>query len=159
MPSKNPRLTLTLDPEIAFVLRRLSQLTGESQAALVSELLEGNKLAFVRLIRSLERVGRERADLAGRYSEDFERSQALLQAHLDEMLDEHDRDLLVRKARHERIPVDQDVVKRRKARLAPVVGPEHARGGPRSAGGASGERKGTETGASPASTRSVTPTY
>lgn len=159
MPSKNPRLTLTLDPDIAFVLKRLSQLTGESQASLVSELLEGNKLAFVRLIRSLERVTRERADLVGRFSEDFDRSQSLLQAQLDEMLDEDDKQALIRKNRQENLPSDQDGVKRRKARLAPVVGPEHARGGPRSAGGASVERKGTEIGASSASPRSMTPTY
>lgn len=159
MPSKNPRLTLTLDPQIAFVLRRLSQLTGESQASLVSELLEGNKLAFVRLIRSLERVGRERADLVGRFSEDFDRSQALLQAHLDEMLDEADRDAAVRNSRSVHLPTDQDGVKRRKARLAPAVGPEHAQGGPRSAGGSLVERKGTKAGASSASPRSVTPTY
>ena len=53
MPTKNPRLTMTLTPTTAAQHRRLSELTGSSQASLISELLEGRS-SFSKLIHVLE---------------------------------------------------------------------------------------------------------
>ena len=54
MPAKNPRLTITLQPVLAAQLRRLSELTGNSQSALIAELLEGSEPIFTRMIQVLE---------------------------------------------------------------------------------------------------------
>lgn len=49
MPAVNPRLTITLQPEVAAVLRRLSELSGQSQSSLVGELLEQSLPVFERM--------------------------------------------------------------------------------------------------------------
>lgn len=124
VPSQKPRLTLTLDPEIAFLLRRLSALTGDSQAALVSELLEANRLGFFRLIRSLEHVARERYELVNRFAADLDASQDLLESQLNEaqlnlyLSEEAEREASTLPLRLE------PSVKRRKGRIAPVDGAE-----------------------------------
>jgi hypothetical protein len=53
MPTKNPRLTITLDPPLAAQLRELSELTGNSQAALVAELLGDTREVLQRIIDTL----------------------------------------------------------------------------------------------------------
>ena len=54
MPAINPRITITLTATTAAQLRSLSELTGNSQSALVSELLEANGETFARLITVLQ---------------------------------------------------------------------------------------------------------
>jgi hypothetical protein len=54
MPASNPRLTITLKPSTAATLRRLSELTGNSQSALISELLDVNEAALSRLVTVLQ---------------------------------------------------------------------------------------------------------
>jgi len=54
MPTLNPRITITLDSSTAARLRRLSELTGDSQSKLVSEILDEAAQVFDRLIRVLE---------------------------------------------------------------------------------------------------------
>lgn len=54
MPTQNPRLTITMQPSLAAQLRRLSELTGNSQSALIAELLETSAPTFDRLILVLE---------------------------------------------------------------------------------------------------------
>lgn len=53
MPTANPRLTITLSPPIAALLREMSALTGNSQSALVAELLEEAEPVFSRMVRIL----------------------------------------------------------------------------------------------------------
>lgn len=53
MPATNPRLSITLKPSIAAVLREMSALTGNSQSALVAELLEEAEPVFTRMVRIL----------------------------------------------------------------------------------------------------------
>ena len=48
------RLTITLQPTLAAQLRKLSQLTGNSQSALIGELLEGSGPVFDRMIQVME---------------------------------------------------------------------------------------------------------
>lgn len=54
MPATNPRLTITLKPATAALMRRLSELTGQSQSAMICELLETNEPVFTRLITVLQ---------------------------------------------------------------------------------------------------------
>ena len=54
MPTPNPRLTITLEPSTAAQLRRMSELTGNSQSSMISELLSQSAPVFDRLITVLE---------------------------------------------------------------------------------------------------------
>src|SRR5450830_179721 len=65
MPAKNPRLTITLQPVIAAQLRRLAELTGNSQSALIAELLDGTSPVFDRVIRVLEAAQQAQNSIKG----------------------------------------------------------------------------------------------
>lgn len=82
MPTKNPRLTMTLTPTIAAQLRRLSELTGNSQASLVSELLEGQEVVFARVIQSLEAAKLVKEEMKSSLRADLDRSQQVIEAQL-----------------------------------------------------------------------------
>lgn len=83
MPTKNPRLTMTLSPPLAAQLRRMSELTGNSQAALVSELLEGNSAVFDRLIRLLEAARDAKGEMVAQFVEDMNAAQTKIEQHLN----------------------------------------------------------------------------
>jgi hypothetical protein len=65
MTTKNPRLTITISPSLAVQLRQLSKLTNQSQAGLISSLLEGSGAVFERVITVLEAA--EEAAAAARW--------------------------------------------------------------------------------------------
>ena len=54
MPTQNPRLTVTLEPSVAARLRRVSELTGNSQGSMVADILSQSAPVFDRLIKLLE---------------------------------------------------------------------------------------------------------
>ena len=54
MSTTKPRITITLEPVTALQLKRISELTGNSQSSLVSELLEQSHEVFSRLLVVLE---------------------------------------------------------------------------------------------------------
>lgn len=54
MSTTKPRITITLEPVTALQLKRISELTGSSQSALVSEVLEQSQEIFARLLVVLE---------------------------------------------------------------------------------------------------------
>lgn len=62
MPAVNPRITITLKPEVHAILRRLSALTGNSQSAMVAELLESSQPIFERMAVVLEAAERLKAE-------------------------------------------------------------------------------------------------
>lgn len=82
MPAKNPRLTITLQPTLAAQLRRLSELTGNSQSALIAELLEGSAPIFDRMITLLEAAQQAKEAIRGQAVEDLGEAQARLEAQL-----------------------------------------------------------------------------
>jgi hypothetical protein len=53
MPTSNPRISVTLTPTVAAVLRELTSLTGESQSATIAGLLEMSAPVFERIIHAL----------------------------------------------------------------------------------------------------------
>jgi hypothetical protein len=62
MPAVNPRITITLKPEVHAMLRRLSELTGNSQSAMVAELLDSSQPVFERMVTLLEAAARLKAE-------------------------------------------------------------------------------------------------
>lgn len=97
MPTKNPRLSITVEPKLAAQLRRLAELTGNSQSALIGELLEGSTVVFARVIKVLEAAQEARGAVRGLIAEDLENVQGKLERQLGLALDIVDeRDLLDR---------------------------------------------------------------
>lgn len=139
--TKNPRLTMTLTPSLSARLRRLSELTGNSQASLVSELLEGQEIVFDRIIRALEAAQLAREEMVPSLMADLDKSRVAIEAQLGLALDEMDRGIAP-------LVDEMEAIKRRRARVGPGSGSEHAKGGPRIAGGSLGARSGPAPGAS-----------
>jgi len=90
MPTVNPRITITLTPAVAAVLRELSQLAGNSQSAIVGDLLQMSLPVFERVVlgiraaRTIERSARD--EIAG----GMERAQAKIEAQLGLALSDMD---------------------------------------------------------------------
>ena len=65
MTTKNPRLTITLQPALSAQFRRLSELTGQSQSSIIAELLSGSEPVLERMIRVLEAAEAAKGELRG----------------------------------------------------------------------------------------------
>ena len=90
MPAKNPRLTITLQPSLAAQLRKLSELTGNSQSALIGDLLAGSGPVFDRLIQVLEAAKTAKASMKGKITEDMQAAQAKVEGALGMVLEGFD---------------------------------------------------------------------
>lgn len=90
MPTQNPRLSITFKPSFVVRLRRLSELTGNSQGALAAELLEGCVPAIDRLIKLLEAAQGAKDDVLGKLQSDLAEAQTRVEAQLGLALDEAD---------------------------------------------------------------------
>lgn len=82
MATKNPRLTITLQPTLAVQLRKLSELTGNSQSGLIGELLEGSGPVFDRMIQVLEAAKTAKESMRGKLAEDMEQAQTKMESAL-----------------------------------------------------------------------------
>ena len=125
MPAVNPRITITIKPEVAAILRRLSELTGNSQSAMVGELLGESLPLFERMVEVLEASQKLRAQAMAAPSElteSLERAQARLEAQLGLALEEMDEATRPLLDAAERVP-------RRGARRAPKPAPRAPRRG------------------------------
>lgn len=90
MPTKNPRLSVTFSPAFAVRLKRLSELSGSSQSALIGELLDGATPVMDRLITLMEAAGQVRSELSGNLVADMEAAQARVEAQLGLALEDFD---------------------------------------------------------------------
>jgi malonyl CoA-acyl carrier protein transacylase len=90
MPTKNPRLTITLEPVLAAQLRRLSEVTGSSQGKLIAELLEGSAPVFERVIQTIEAANAASAEIRGKLTEDMTQAQHRVEEQLGLVLGEFD---------------------------------------------------------------------
>jgi hypothetical protein len=88
MPAKNPRLTITMRPGLHALLRRLSELTGQSQSALIFELLDGAEPVLTRVIRLLEASNDAKAQLHGRLAGQMASAQKRIEHQLAITLDD-----------------------------------------------------------------------
>ena len=90
MPAKNPRLTITLQPPLAAQLRKLSELTGNSQSGLIGELLEGSGPVFDRMIQVMEAAKTAKEAMRGRIAGDIEKAQSRVEEGLGMALEGFD---------------------------------------------------------------------
>lgn len=82
MPAKNPRLTITLKPALAARLRRLSELTGNSQSSMIGEMLEGSEPVFDKMIEVIEAAKFAQASMRGKIATDMEQAQNKMESAL-----------------------------------------------------------------------------
>ena len=75
MTTKNPRLTITLQPSLAAQLSKLSELTGNSQSSLIADLLDGSEPVFARLIDVLTAAKAAKLTMKGKLAQDMEDAQ------------------------------------------------------------------------------------
>ena len=90
MPTKNPRLTITLQPSLAAQLRRLSELTGNSQSALIADLLSGSGPVFDRLIQVLEAAEAAKGAMKGRITGEMEVAQSKIEGAMGIVMENFD---------------------------------------------------------------------
>lgn len=62
MPAVNPRITITLKPEVHDVLKRLSSLTGNSQSSMVSDILTDSLPVFENMVQVLAAAEKVRSE-------------------------------------------------------------------------------------------------
>lgn len=87
MPTPNPRITITLEPLTAAQLRRISELTGNSQSSMVSELLTQSAPVFERLITVLEAAEAAKTAAREEAAERLERAHTKMEKQLGLMLE------------------------------------------------------------------------
>ena len=87
MPAKYPRLTITMRPALHAMLRRLSELTGQSQSKLIFELLDGAEPVLSRVIRILEAAEAAQGDLRGHLTQGMLDAQERIEQQLALTLD------------------------------------------------------------------------
>lgn len=90
MKSTNPRITVTLTPGVYSVLREMSRLTGNSQSALVGDLLESSLPVFERLVSTLAAAAAVEEAAKSEIAAGMQRAQHRLEAQLDLGLAEFD---------------------------------------------------------------------
>jgi hypothetical protein len=89
MPTAKPRISVTLSDSTASILKEMSELTGNSQSAIVGELLEQSQTVFSRMVKLL-RVARgvqesARTEIVASINAAQERVEAQLGLALDDM--------------------------------------------------------------------------
>lgn len=125
MTTKNPRLTITLQPGTSAQIVELSRLTGESQSAIIADILEKSAPVFDRVIKVLSAAEHAKAELKGRMASDLDKAQSKIERQLGLALDGFDEftgSLL-----------DEVEAVRRRARRAPADGKRSAAAGARRA--------------------------
>lgn len=125
MTTKNPRLTITLQPGTSAQLVELSRLTGDSQSAIIADILEKSAPVFDRVIKVLSAAEHAKAELKGRMASDLEQAQAKIESQLGLALDGFD-------AYTGSLLQEVEAVRRR-ARRAPTDGKRSAAVGARGA--------------------------
>jgi hypothetical protein len=83
MPTLNPRISVTLTPRLDAVIREMSSLTGNSQSAIVAELLAQSLPVFERMVKVLRAAQRASTEAKESVRESIERAQADLERTLD----------------------------------------------------------------------------
>lgn len=93
MPTVNPRITITLTPAVATVLRELSKLAGNSQSAIVGELLEMSLPVFERVVTALKAAAAIQESAKTEIAAGLERAQGKLEDQMGLMLGDMDETL------------------------------------------------------------------
>ena len=140
MPTTNPRITITLTPAVASVLRELSKLAKNSQSAIVGELLETSLPVFERVVAALQAAATIQASAKTEISSGLERAQAKLESQMGLLLGEMD------EAARPLLEAAEKVTRRGagEARVARTPAPRKALRTPVPLTGGSGHQKGAK---------------
>jgi len=87
MATLNPRITVTLTPELHAVMRRLSALTGNSQSAIIGEMLTTSLPALVRVVKVMEAAETAQSDFNQGIASGLAKAQDRIEAQLGLALD------------------------------------------------------------------------
>ena len=79
-----------MQPSLAAQLRKLSELTGNSQSALIADLLEGTGPVFDRMIQVLEAAKTAKESMRGKLADDMEHAQSKMEGALGLVLEGFD---------------------------------------------------------------------
>lgn len=90
MPTHNPRLTITLEPTQAALLREMAVLTKQSQSSLVSDLLKELTPAWSKMREVLLAAEAVKESLNETFVKDMDEAQARVEKQLGLCLDELD---------------------------------------------------------------------
>lgn len=91
MPAANPRLSVTLSPSVAAVLREIARLTDSSQSALIGELLEVNLPVFERMQRLLSAAEKVKEEHRATVAQSMQAAHSRIEKQLGLVLGEWDR--------------------------------------------------------------------
>ena len=83
MPTLNPRITITLTPAVAAILREMSQLTENSQSAIVGELLQSSLPVLERIVITLRAAKTVQQSAREEIASGMQRAQDKLEKQLD----------------------------------------------------------------------------
>jgi len=87
MPAINPRIQVTLKPSLHAVIRRLSDATGNSMSALISEFLEPNEAVFERMVLIIEAAASARDEVKEKIARNMSEVQTEIESKLGLTLD------------------------------------------------------------------------
>jgi hypothetical protein len=90
MPTANPRISITLTPAVAAVMRELSAVTGNSQSAIVAELLETSLPVFERVVKVLRAAETAQIAVKQEMAAGLDRAQTRLEEQMGLQLAEMD---------------------------------------------------------------------
>ena len=74
MAAKNPRVQVSLSPATYELIKRLSDVTGESMSAIIGGIVEPSSATLVRLCSFMERAAAAPDEYKAGVAEDFERA-------------------------------------------------------------------------------------
>jgi hypothetical protein len=86
--SSSPRVSVSLSPDMAAVVRRMSSLNGESQSAVIGGLIEAALPVLERMCRVMEAAREAREGVKARVRGSLEDAEAALGSHIEYMLKE-----------------------------------------------------------------------
>jgi hypothetical protein len=137
VPTKNPRINVTLSPAVAAMLRRMSQLNKKSQSAIIGELLEASQPVFERMVRVLEAAEQAQASVKAQIRGNLEAAEEALDKQLGLMLGDIE-------TRTGDLVDDLEQVRRRTAAASRVAAGAAGGPPPSNRGGATPNRRGKD---------------
>jgi hypothetical protein len=93
MPTLNPRLTITLTPAVAAVLKELSTISGSSQSSIVADLLAASLPVFERMTVALRAASTIQETARSEIAAGLDRAQAKLESQMGLLLGDMDEGL------------------------------------------------------------------
>lgn len=78
MPAVNPRVSVTLKPSLDAILKRLSDVSGQSKSSIIAELLEQSEPVFARMATILETAKTATQEAKERMAANLEEAHARL---------------------------------------------------------------------------------